>query len=248
MLIEQSAYASRWRQVAPGAKALFAAAGFVAAFLAGQPAGAAAVAAILVVVTVIGGGVPLLRFVRVALPPLGFLLLGALSLAYSLDFHPDAGGFDVRWLPAGWTPVQQLTARSCGALAALLFLALTTPLVDQIALLRRLRVPEVLLEIMVLCYRMLFVFSEALHDTRTAQAARLGYATPALTLRSLGSLSANLTVQIWQRAHFLHLAAQSRNNDGALRFLAPSFANGQRDTLVAAAGGIALIALAAGWA
>jgi len=96
----------------------------------------------------------------------------------------------------------------------------------------------------VLCYRMLFVFSEALHDTRTAQAARLGYATPRLALRSLGSLTANLTVQIWQRAHALHIAAQSRNNDGAFRFLEPQYANTRRDLTIAAAGGCALILLA----
>ncbi len=104
--------------------------------------------------------------------------------------------------------------------------------------------PEVLLEIMVLCYRMLFVFSEALHDTRTAQAARLGYATPRLALRSLGSLTANLTVQIWQRAHALHIAAQSRNNDGAFRFLEPEYANTRRDLWSVSTGGAGLIAAA----
>ena len=109
-------------------------------------------------------------------------------------------------------------------------------------------VSQVLLEIMVLCYRMLFVFSEALHDTRTAQAARLGYATPALTLRSLGSLTANLTLQIWQRAHALHIAAQSRNNDGAFRFLEPEYANTRRDLWIAGAGGVGLIAAALGLA
>ena len=117
-------------------------------------------------------------------------------------------------------------------------------MVDLIALFRRLRIPEVLLEIMVLCYRMLFVFSEALHDTRTAQAARLGYATPRLALRSLGSLTANLTVQIWQRAHALHIAAQSRNNDGAFRFLEPQYANTRRDLWIAGIGGAGLIAAA----
>ena len=108
--------------------------------------------------------------------------------------------------------------------------------------------PEVLLEIMVLCYRMLFVFSEAVRDTRTAQAARLGYATPRLALRSLGSITANLTVQIWQRAHALHVAAQSRNNDGALRFLEPEYANAHRDLWFAGIGGAGLIAVALGLA
>ena len=105
--------------------------------------------------------------------------------------------------------------------------------------------PETLIEIMVLCYRMLFVFSDALHSTRTAQAARLGYATPRLALRSLGSLTAGLTLQIWQRAHDLHIAAQSRNNDGALRFLEPEYPSAQRDMTVAVFAACALILIAA---
>ena len=241
MLIEQCAYANRWRAVSPVAKGVFALGGFVAAFAARQPGVAMAVAGLITVVTVLGAGVLLRRFIRVALPPLGFLLLGCLSLAYSLDFSDEARGLVMRWLPSGWSPVLQLAARSCGALAALLFLALTTPMIDLIALFRRLKCPEVLLEIMVLCYRMLFVFSAALHDTRTAQSARLGYATARLTLRSLGSLTANLTLQIWQRAHALHVAAQSRNNDGAFRFLEPVYLNTRRDMVVAAAGAVLLV-------
>ncbi len=242
MLIEQCAYGNRWRFVSPAAKAVFSTGGFVAAFAAGRPEATAIVAVLIAVVTLAGAGIPFGRYLRIALPPLGFLLLGCLSLAYSLDFVD--GDLVAQWLPEGWGPLLQLAARSLGALAALLFLALTTPMVDLIAFFRRLHVPEVLLEIMVLCYRMLFVFSEALHDTRTAQAARLGYATPRLALRSLGSLTANLTVQIWQRAHALHIAAQSRNNDGALRFLEPEYANTRRDLLIAGAGGAGLIAAA----
>ena len=246
MLIEQCAYASRWRFVSPSAKGVFCLGGFMAAFAASRPTTAAIVAAVLVLITLVGAKIPAKRYARVALPPLGFLLLGCVSLAYSLDFND--GNLVVQWLPEGWGPTLQLAARSLGALAAMLFLALTTPMVDLIAFFRRLHVPEVLLEIMVLCYRMLFVFSEAVRDTRTAQAARLGYATPRLALRSLGSLTANLTVQIWQRAHALHVAAQSRNNDGALRFLEPQYANTQRDLWIAGIGGACLIAAALGLA
>lgn len=244
MLIEQCAYGNRWRSVSPAAKGLFTLGGFVAAFLAGQPAGAETVAALIVLVIVLGAGIAPGRFLRVAVPPLGFLLIGSLSLAYSLDFAGD--GLVVYWLPEGWAPVERLAGRSLGALAALLFLALTTPMVDLIALLRRLKTPEVLLEIMVLCYRMLFVFSEALNSTRTAQAARLGYATPRLALHSLGGLTASLSLQIWQRAHDLNTAARSRNNDGPFRFLEPEYTNVKRDLWIAGLGGVALIGVALG--
>ena len=129
-------------------------------------------------------------------------------------------------------------------LAALLLLVLTTPLPDLIGLLRRLRVPEVLLDLMVLCYRMLFVLAATVHDTLTAQSARLGYASLHRGRRSLGLLVANLALQIWQRARALNQAALARNGGGPLRFLSSDFANARRDTLLAAAVGSALVLLA----
>jgi cobalt/nickel transport system permease protein len=98
---------------------------------------------------------------------------------------------------------------------------------------------------MTLCYRMLFVFSEAVHDMHTAQAARLGYTTPRRALRSLGVLAANLTVQVWQRSQALHHAAMARNNDGPLLFLEPEYqgARASLATAILAGSGLILLAL-----
>lgn len=241
MLIEQSAYANRWRHVSPGAKGLFALCGIIAAFAASSPPAAAAVSAAFVLTIVIGARIPLSRLLRVVAPTFGFLLAGSVSLLISVGVDADSGNWIVQWLPEGPAPFYRLVARSTAALMSVLFLVLTTPLIDLIALLRWLRMPDVLLELMVVCYRMIFVFSEALHDTVTAQSARLGYATKRLALRSLGQLTANLTVQIWSRAHDLHVAAQSRNSDGPLRFLEPVFDNVRRDLAIAAMGGLILM-------
>lgn len=246
MLIEQSAYANRWRAVCPAAKGLFALGGFVAAFIAAQRLEAGLlVTALLVAATLLGARVPPGLYLRVAAPALFFLAISALSLAFSVDRGSDAG-LGLQATRAGLQQVSHVTTRSLGGLAALLFLVLTTPLTDLIALLRRLKTPEVLLDIMVLCYRTLFVFAEALYDMRTAQAARLGYASTRLTLRSLGELIANLTVQIWQRSQALHRAALARNSDGPLRFLEPAHTHRGRDTAIAAAAAVALVLLSLG--
>lgn len=237
MLIEQAAYGNRWRHVSPAAKGAFALAGLIAAFAAPAPLVAAGIAVLLAVTACLGAGVAPGLYLRVAAPAAGFLALSALTLFVSIDTD-----FSWRWAPEAWPRVAELGARSLAALCALLGLVLTTPLSDLLGLLRRLRCPDVLLDLMVLCYRMLFVFSAALHDTATAQRARLGYASARLTRRSLGLLAANLTVQVWQRAHALHLAAQARNGDGALRFLSPQFAHARRDTLLAVLAGGLLIA------
>jgi len=242
MLIEQSAYTNRWRRVSPAAKGLFTAAAFIAVFAANSPLTAAIIASLVVALTVFGAGIAPSCYLRVATPALFFLALGSLSLAFSLDIGDGTPVF--KMTPGGLLKLAEVGTRSLGSLAALLFLVLTTPLIDLIALLRRLKTPELLLEIMVLCYRMLFVFSAAVHETLTAQSARLGYATPRLAMRSLGALAANLTLQVWQRAHALHSAALARNNDGPLRFLEPTFAHSRRDCRIAGLAGASLIALA----
>jgi cobalt/nickel transport system permease protein len=130
-------------------------------------------------------------------------------------------------------------------LTALLFLALTTPLSDIISLLRRCKIPETLLDLMTLCYRTLFVLSEAINDTTTAQSARLGYTTLTISIRSLGGLISNLIVHVWQRSFALHNAAQARGNDGALRFLENSYTNSRLSISIATVSGFLMVALAA---
>lgn len=243
MLTEQAAYTNRWRRVSPIAKGCFCLCGMIAAFAAGSPRAALTVAFTLVAAAVFGAGVPLLRYLRVATPPLLFLLTSALSLAVSLDFGTSAPGISLHLAESEFPRIAQACSRSLACLTALLFLALTTPLPDMISLLRRCRVPEVLLDLMTLCYRTLFVLSEAVHDTMTAQSARLGYATMTISMRSLGSLISNLIVQVWQRSLALHTAAQARNNDGALRFLENSYVNSRQNVSIAAVFGCLMIAV-----
>jgi cobalt/nickel transport system permease protein len=241
MLIEQSAYTNRWRRVSPVAKGGFSLCGMIAAFASGSPRTALTVALILSAVTILGAGVPALRYLRVATPPLFFLSASALSLAVSLDFAHTPS---LHLAESEFPRIAQVCSRSLASLTALLFLALTTPLSDIISLLRRCKVPDTLLDLMTLCYRTLFVLSEAVHETITAQSARLGYATFRLSIRSLGGLVANLTMQVWQRSQALHLAALARGNDGALRFLESKYPNSPRSISTAVISGVLLVVLA----
>ncbi len=240
MRIEQAAYLSRWRPISPAAKGLFALGGLIAAFAAPTPGGALAVAALLLAVTCLAAGIPAPLYLRVATAPLVFLALSSLSLAVSLG-NTEAGNLSLTMAPDAGLQMARVGSRSLGGLAAMLLLILTTPLPDLIALLRGLKTPELLLDMMVLGYRMLSVFTTAVRDTLTAQSARLGYATRRLAWRSLAMLVANLAVQVWQRARALHVAAQARNNDGPLRFVSRSFPHARCDCTLAMAAGTLLI-------
>ncbi|TXI79996.1 MAG: cobalt ECF transporter T component CbiQ [Dechloromonas sp.] len=243
MLIEQAAYGNRWRRVSPAAKGAFALAGLLAAFLAHSPQNALGVALLLAASTLLGAAVPMRLYGRVALPGAAFLLLSCLTLLVSVQLD-EHGAASWRYAPEMLPQVEAIAARALAALAALLSLVLTTPLPDLIGLLRRLRTPEILLDLMVLCYRMLFVFSATTRDIVSAQDARLGYSTRRRGLRSLGQLIASLSLGIWLRARALHRAALARNGDGPLRFLTPVYPQAGRDRLIALLAGGSLIVAA----
>lgn len=240
MLIEQSAYSNRWRQVTPVAKGGFALAGLIAAFAATTPGSALLVALLLAGATLGGAGVTAGHYLRVALPATGFLALSCLSLAFSVSLDADSRPV---WqlAPEALPTIALIAARSLAALAAMIGLVLTTPLPDLLALLRRLRAPEVLLDLMVLCYRMLFVLRSAIRHTRVAQRARLGYGDTRRSLHSLALLVANLAIQVWQRAACLQRAALARNGDGPLRFLTPDYPQAGRHQWLALVAGAGLI-------
>jgi cobalt/nickel transport system permease protein len=239
--IEAAAYASRWQGVAPSAKALFALAGMAAAWIALRPATLMGLATVTMLVALFGARVPLRTYVSVLVAPLGFLLLSCLTMLVT----PGANG---AWHVTGaLLPLVERTAlRSLTMLAALLGFVLTTPLPDLLSLLRRLRTPELLLDLMALCYRMLFVLRQAWEEGVTAQSARLGYRGWRHAWRSTGLLAGQMAVQVWQRASALQMAADARGYQGTLRFLPAVFAHASRDAAMAALGGALLLVAAIG--
>lgn len=239
MRIDAAAYACRWQGVAPSAKGLFALAGIAAAWLAASPATLAVLALLSMLATLAGARVPLRTYLAVALAPLGFLSLSCLTMLVT----PAAGG-GWQWTPALLPTVARIALRSLAVLSAVLGLVLTTPMPDLLALLRRLRVPELLLDMMALCYRMQFVLRQAWDEGSIAQGARLGHAGWRQSWRSMGLLAGQMAVQVWQRASALQMAADARAWQGSLRFLPGAFPHARRQLLLALLAGASLLALA----
>ena len=245
MWIEALAQRSPWRTVCPFAKAGFALTAGGLAFAGTAPLRVLSVAGVLSLLSVWGAGTPWRAYGRVAAPGLAFLLLSSLTLLVSVQ--TDAmGALHLVWLPEGGLRLAELGARALAALAALLFLVLSTPLPDLLGMLRRLRVPASLLDLMVLCYRMLFVFAAAWQAVRTAQQARLGGVSLRARWRGLQLITASLAVQVWLRAQALERAAAMRLGEGRLRFLLPVYPTARRDRLLAFAASLALVVMI-GW-
>jgi cobalt/nickel transport system permease protein len=244
ILTERHAYANRWRSVTAEAKASFAALALVAAFVARPPV-ALGLALALAALAVVGARIPARSYAAVALVPASFLLVSAVTVAVSVRAGAWPAPLSLAVDPQQASLALAVVARSAAALAAMLFLALTTPMADLIALARRLHAPQTLVELMTVCYRAMFVLSEAIHDMRRAQAARLGYATWRGAMRSMGNATALLAVETWRRSIVMHQASLARCGGEELRFLEPRCEGGRGEIAVALTAGIVLVAMAA---
>lgn len=114
--------------------------------------------------------------------PLVFLVLGAVSVVFSVGTTPSDALASDTWWQAGFVSVSaQSVSQALGLFAhgvsgtlAVMVLATTTPMVDLLTWLRRLHVPDALLEVASLTYRLLFVLAETTSNVLAAQRCRLG--------------------------------------------------------------------------
>jgi cobalt/nickel transport system permease protein len=141
-----------------------------------------------------------------------------LPMLLAVRYSPGAG-VAIEYSPAGLATASATGLRALGAISALIFLGVTTPVSSQIGILRRMHAPGFLLDIMLLTYRLLFLFDAILERVITAQAGRLGYRNLRISFRS-GSLAiASLFIQTLTRAQAMERGLAARGYDGSLQVL-----------------------------
>ena len=243
---DRYAYASRLRRMDPTAKILF------SAFVLGVCLCCPGIAPGLITLALMGllcvrwGGIPGRVFVRFLRIPLAFLLLGCLTIVVEAHAPGTAVLAGVRlggrvWgiSPAGAYRGLCIVAKSLGAISAMYFLALNTPMTDVTLGLRRLKVPGLMIELMDLIYRFIFVLWETAANIRTAQDSRLGYTGFRRSIASLGGLSSMVFLRAWNKADAIYSALESRGYTGALNTVAGNYQSGRLCLLLAPAVGCA---------
>jgi cobalt/nickel transport system permease protein len=159
------------------------------------------------------------RLARIGWLPLVSILIGVVTVAVSVSW--DAG-LRVQVTSAGLAMAAGLAVRASAATLAMFTLACSTPMVDLLASLRRLGVPEALVEIAALVYRFTFGLLESAGAIHQAQEARLGYASRSAAMRSASMGVAVLFLRSWDRARRLEAGLAGRGYEDGLRTLEPA--------------------------
>ncbi len=218
LALDHAAWASPWRERSLRDKGVLSL-GLLGSALALPPIpGGAAVALISVVLLVgpikVGWG----RLVRVVWLPVVSIAIGVATVAVSVGW---SSGPTFAITPEGLRTARDLAVRSLAATLALFTLACSTPMIDLLTGLRKLRVPDPLIEIASLIYRFAFGLIENVGEIRSAQEGRLGYVDRRAAMRSASMAMSVLFLRVWERARRLDVGLAGRGYEDSLRTLEP---------------------------
>ncbi len=203
--LDRLSYQSRWFNVAPERKFLFWLLAMVLAFA--LPAlGQGILLVVLAAFTCWLLRISFWRWLRWMAIPIGFLLVGVLTILLSVTHEPThllvgvpLGSYWLGVMPEGLAMANTTFWRSLAALAATFWLVLNLPFPQLIVLLRKGRVPRLLTEQILLTWRFIFILLEEAMAIHRAQTLRFGYRTLPQGYRSLAMLVGLLFTRVLLR-------------------------------------------------
>jgi len=167
-------------------------------------------------------------YAELFLVPLWFALLSAIVIVLI------SGGEHLFW---SWDPLPFLSlsitresintgffilCRVIGGMSALLFIALTTPMTDLFAVMRKACVPDFVIDLAMIIYRTIFILMDQVRLIYHAQVMRLGYSTWRESITTFASMCGAAFIASWDEGDDLIRAMDARCYDGKFALLGES--------------------------
>lgn len=225
IIIDKLCYYSRLRYVNAGEKSAFALMTLMACILSRSALIGLFVLAVTGFLTVRKGGVPLHRYLKLLAVPMAFLLPGTLAIFINVSKTPlDAfaipmGSIYLTGSFQGLRDGIRLILTALAGVSCLYFLSLSTPVTDMLTVLRRLHVPAVITELMLLIYRYIFVTLKLASDITVSQQSRLGNRDFSASRKSFAAMASSVFILSIRRSSELYDALEARCYDGTLRVI-----------------------------
>lgn len=112
--------------------------------------------------------------------------------------------------------------RVIGGMSAMIFIALTTPMTDIFIVFRQCRIPDVVIDLMMIIYRTIFILLDQVIQIYQAQVMRLGYTSWKESIHSFSSLCGAAFIASWDSGDDLIRAMDARCYDGKFALLGES--------------------------
>lgn len=183
------------------------------------------IALILSVAVLVFARVDFRTYAELFVVPLWFALMSAAVIVLI------SGGEPAYW---SWDPLPFLSfsitresintgffvlCRVIGGMSSLLFIALTTPMTDLFVVMRKLRVPDFVIDLAMIIYRTIFFLMDQVRQIHHAQVMRLGYSGWRESIHTFAMLCGAAFIASWDAGDDLVRAMDARCYDGKFALL-----------------------------
>ena len=230
--LDTLAYSNRLRQLPPSQKLWFALTVLLLALITHYPV------QIFIFVwmscwSVVYAGIPwqiygsmmlgVMTFVITSMPALAIEYAGTIAPAIQSDIllQISAWGGHIYLSRQGSIQALEVVIRSLASTSALFFIVLTIPSIDLATTAQKIGCPQILIELALLLYRLIFLLADTAQKIVIAQISRGGYRTQLLRIHSLNLLVRHLIQRTASRYQQLSLGITARGFQQEFRFWQP---------------------------
>ena len=108
--------------------------------------------------------------------------------------------------------------RALSGVSSMYMLALSTPLNEIIYVIKKVRTPQIIIELMYLVYRFIFIMRDSYKSMRKSIESRLGFRDYRISLLSFGKIISNILIVSLRKSNFFYDSMESRCYRGEIRF------------------------------
>ncbi len=163
--------------------------------------------------------IPLPEYVRLLSIPVAFAATSCIVILFLTGggeplYAISLGNFMFTATTASANLSILLLARTFGAMSALFFIALSTPMIQVFAVMKDLRLPQEFIDLSMLIYRLIFIFAGEAIAIHNAQVMRHGYSGFRKSVNAFSMLCGALFIKAWERGEEMLTAMDSRCYNG----------------------------------
>ncbi len=170
------------------------------------------------------GKMPAREYIKLLSLPVAFLVIGSIIIAF--NFSRTEQGLSGIWIFSTYVFVTEdslstvihLWGKAFGGISAMFMMSLSTPSHEIFSVLRKMKVPALVIELMNMIYRFVFVMVDTFVRMNNSAESRLGYANWRTALQTFGNIAGNLLVVSLKKGSNYYDAMESRCYDGDLLF------------------------------
>lgn len=221
LIIDKYAYTNALKDYNPINKFYFAISFLILSLLNKNIYTFAFIIALMSIITVFFAKINFKYYINMILIPLSFLTLSIIAVLFSIS--KDSKDFlyyiQVLNLNIGITSYSLYTSkilffRALSSLTCAYFIALTIPINQLIFVFKKIKLPSVFIEMVVLIYRFIFIFLEEAREIYIAQDMRFGYINIRRSYKSLSMLISSLFVRVMLRYKDMTISLDSKLYNG----------------------------------